>query len=108
MHARAGCGTIGAVVRLLRLPLVLAIGLGFGLAAGPADAQLWKPDKKKPAATATKAKSAPTASRKVSKPTKRKARPKKVRRKAPAPKVTSADDVDDDPIIVITPGDPDE
>ena len=96
------------MVRWLRLPLVVLFGLGFG--AAPADAQLWKPTKKKPAAT-SKAKSGPSASRKVSKPTKRKARPK-ARKKAPratddAPKVSTDEsaEFDDSPIITILPGD---
>jgi len=94
------------VVRWLRLPLAMAVGLGLLLAPGTADAQLWKPTKKKPAA-ASKAKSGPTASRKVSKPTKRKARAgsaKKARPKA-APREP---DFDDAPIITIEDGNDEE
>jgi hypothetical protein len=97
------------LARLLRLPLTLAIALGVvvGLAA-PADAQLWKPSKKKPA-TSVKAKSKP-ASRKLSKPTtKRKPKAARVRAKAKPPSETASaaasDDVDDAPIITIYPGD---
>jgi hypothetical protein len=113
VRRRRACGTISVVVRWLRLPLVLLLGLGF--TAGAAEAQLWKPNKKKPAAT--KAKSAPPASRKVSKPTKRK--PKATARRKPAkarpaaddaPQVTTGGDADfdDAPIITILPGDEDE
>lgn len=92
------------MVRWLRLPLAMAVGLGLLLAPGisPAEAQLWKPTKKKPAA-ASKAKSGPTASRKVSKPTKRKARPKA--RPKPAPREP---DFDDAPIITIEDGNDEE
>jgi len=91
------------VVRWLRLPLAMAVGLGLLLAPVAADAQLWKPTKKKPAA-ASKAKSGPTASRKVSKPTKRKARPRKAR-----PKATPREpDFDDAPIITIEDGNDEE
>ena len=89
--------------RFLRLPLALAIACGLVVVpAAPADAQLWKPTKKKPA-TAIKAKTKP-APRKVGKPTKRK--PKAARLKAkqpPAPAVS--DETDDAPIITIYPGD---
>jgi hypothetical protein len=93
------------LARLLRLPLALGIALGLSLSATPAEAQLWKPTKKKPT-TAVKAKSKPTA-RKVGKPTKRKpkasrARPKRAPAEAPS---TSSNDVDDSPIITIYPGD---
>jgi hypothetical protein len=92
------------LARLLRLPLALAIALGL---AAPAEAQLWKPSKKKPA-TSIKAKSKP-ASRKLSKPTKRKPKAARVRPKAkPTTETASADrsgDVDDAPIITIYPGD---
>lgn len=95
------------VLRWLRLPLVLGIALGL---AAPAEAQLWKPTKKKPAA-ASKAKSNPSAPRKVGRPTKRKAR-SKARSKPRAgrddsPKVTTAGagEFDDAPIITISDGD---
>jgi hypothetical protein len=85
--------------RFLRLPLALAIACGL---AAPADAQLWKPTKKKPA-TAIKAKTKP-APRKVGKPTKRK--PKAARLKAKQPPAEAAsNDTDDAPIITIYPGD---
>ncbi len=99
------------LVRWLRLPLALAIALGL---TTPADAQLWKPTKKKPAA-AVKAKSAPTA-RKLAKPTKRKPKAKpRARPRAGGqdddPRVSGAgaepDAVDDSPIITITDGDRD-
>lgn len=87
------------LARLLRLPLALAIGLGV---AAPAEAQLWKPDKKKPA-TSIKAKKKPTK-RKVSKPTKRK--PKAAKR-APKRSAPETPDEDDSPVITILPGDDD-
>lgn len=77
--------------------------MGFALAgaASPAEAQLWKPSKKKPA---VKAKSAPPA-RKIGKPTKRKPKAAKARpRPKASPDVASADE-DDAPIITIYPGD---
>lgn len=91
------------LARFLRLPL--ALGIALGLAAAPAEAQLWKPSKKKPA-TAIKAKSKP-APRKVGKPTKRKPKSARARKKAPPAETASAasDDVDDAPIITIYPGD---
>jgi hypothetical protein len=105
MQGARPCGRITLVVRWLRLPLALALGLGLVLAPGAADAQLWKPTKKKPAA-ASKAKSAPTPSRKVSKPTKRKPRPKKARPSAkPAPRTPEFDDA---PIITIEDGNDEE
>lgn len=95
------------VAHWLRLPLALALALGL---TAPAEAQLWKPTKKKPAA-ATKAKSAPVA-RKASTPTKRKAKPRRARpRVAPArsdddPQLTTGSaEFDDAPIITITDGD---
>lgn len=92
------------MVRWLRLPLALVIGFGLTLAPSVADAQLWKPAKKKPAA-ASKAKSAPTK-RKVSKPTKRKAKPKKARKAAPRAPATP--EFDDAPIITIEDGNDEE
>lgn len=92
------------VLRWLRLPL--ALGLALGLAA-PAEAQLWKPTKKKPAA-ASKAKSNP-APRKVGKPTKRKPRAKaraaKVRDDSPQVTTAGEGEFDDAPIITIVDGD---
>jgi hypothetical protein len=85
--------------------MILAIALGLGVSAIPAEAQLWKPSKKKPA-TAIKAKSKP-APRKVGKPTKRKPKSTRARKKAPPaePRAVANDDVDDAPIITIYPGD---
>lgn len=90
-----------AVSHWLRLPLALAIGLGL---TAPAHAQLWKPTKKKPAAT-VKAKSAPTA-RKASPPSKRKpkARATPARKRVDdSPRVTGAStpEYDDAPVISI-------
>lgn len=85
------------LARFLRLPLALAIALGL---TAPAEAQLWKPDKKKPATLKAKSKPAP---RKVGKPTKRKPKAaRKAKRQAPA---AVNNDVDDAPIITIYPGD---
>ncbi len=82
--------------------LVLAVAMGFALvgAASPAEAQLWKPSKQKPA---VKAKSGPPV-RKVAKPTKRKPKAAKVRPRKASPEVTSANE-DDAPIITIYPAD---
>lgn len=85
--------------RLLRLPMALAITLGL---TTPADAQLWKPTKKKPA-TAIKAKTKP-APRKVGKPTKRKPKAARLKAKKPAAE-TASNETDDAPIITIYPGD---
>ncbi|HUQ02969.1 MAG TPA: hypothetical protein VM261_10760 [Kofleriaceae bacterium] len=98
-----------ALARFLRPPLAsivgFAVALGLALSATPAEAQLWKPSKKKPA-TAIKAKSKP-APRKVGKPTKRKPKSSRLRKKAPPAETRTVvnDDVDDAPIITIYPGD---
>ena len=93
------------LARFLRIPLALAIALGLAASVTPAEAQLWKPTKKKPA-TAIKAKSKP-APRKVGKPTKRKPKAARARpRRAPVEAAsTASNDVDDAPIITIYPGD---
>lgn len=89
------------LARFLRLPLALAIALGL---TAPAEAQLWKPAKKKPA-TSIKAKTKP-APRKIGKPTKRKPKAARVKpKRQPAETTASNDDVDDAPIITIYPGD---
>jgi hypothetical protein len=93
--------------RPYQLGLTLVIALGLAGSAGSAEAQLWKPAKKKPAAAAkAKAKSAPSV-RKVGKPTKRKPKARSRARKRIAdddPKVTSVKEFDDAPIITILPG----
>lgn len=83
----------------------MAFAIALGLIAGPAtpaDAQLWKPTKKKPA-TAIKAKTKP-APRKVGKPTKRKPKAARLKAKKPAAEPVS-NETDDAPIITIYPGD---
>ncbi len=97
----------------LRTLFAAALAAAVGLAsAGAAEAQLWKPNKKKPAATAAPAKKRPVA---------RKKRPIKKKPAEPAVKLATTDgdsdrgdrsrdrdeEVDDRPRITVVDGDAD-